>query len=271
MNPMRPAVRRLITIAAAGVAGLAASLFFASPASAHDPSILGDATCDQATGAWTVTWKVINDFGQDGTLIELTVPSGGGPLNGIALNSVVPAKVGSTNGSITGTQTFPGSVNSATLSGKMDWPDEFTPQAITKTVQKPLACTYKVELTCDSIIFTFQAPPGAAATQVPARVIKLTPSSGAPQTITLPAGDPDKVVTFAASAGFSVIVEIGENFKKTHTWAHDPCTPSPSPSLATTGSSLTGPLGIGAASILVGAGLIAALFLFRRRRTVAGN
>jgi hypothetical protein len=270
---MHPAVRRLLTIAAAGVAGLAALLFFASPASAHAPSITGSATCDQATGDWTVTWTVINDFGQVGTLIELTVPSGGGALTGIALNGTVPAKTGQTNGSITGTQTFPNSVNSATLSGKMDWPDTFPAQSISKTVPKPLACTYKVEQTCDSLILTFQAPPGAASTQVPARVIKLTPSSGDPQTITLAAGSADKVVTFAASAGFSVVVEIGENFKKTVTWSHDPCptTTTAPPALAVTGSSLTGPVGIGAASLALGVGLIAALFVFRRRRTVAGR
>ena len=74
MKQLRPAARRLLSIAAAAAAGLAASLVIASPASAHDPSISATTTCDVATGEWTVAWKVINDFGQVGTLTTVTEP-----------------------------------------------------------------------------------------------------------------------------------------------------------------------------------------------------
>jgi hypothetical protein len=289
VKQLRPAARRLLSIAAATVAGLAAALVIASPASAHDPSISATTTCDVATGEWTVAWKVINDFGQVGTLTTVTPPSGGGTLTVIVTGATVPAKSGAVNGVLAENQTFPNSVNSATLSAVMDWPDDFAPKTISKTAYKPAGCikAYTVAQTCDSITFTFKAPPAPvvpasapltdtgvylAGASLTSSSIKLHPSVGSDVTFTLNSGDPDKVVSFPGSPGLTVVVTI-DNFEKTHTFTHDPCptTPSPSPSLATTGSSLSSPLGIGAALVLVGIGLIAALFMFRRRRTVAGS
>ena len=290
MKQMRPAARRLLSIAAAAAAGLAGSLILASPASAHDPSITATTTCDPATGEWTVAWKVINDFGQVGTLTTVTPPTGGGTLTVIITGATVPAKSGAVNGVLTENQTFPNSVNSATLSAVMDWPDDFAPKTISKTAQKPAGCsqTYTVAQTCDSITFTFKAPPpvivpavaslndtgvylaGAALTT---SSIHLHPSVGADVNFTLNSGDPDKVVTFPGSPGLTVEVTIDNGPKQVHAFTHDPCptTPTPSPSLATTGSSLSSPIGIGAGLLIAGIAVIAALFLFRRRRTVAGS
>jgi hypothetical protein len=192
----------------------------------------------------------------------------------------------------TGVQRVPGDTDFAELDVVAKWSDDAThPGDEEVSLAEELgSClkTYLVAQTCDSITFTFKAPPApvvpASAPLIETGVylagyaltsssIKLHPSVGADVQFTLNSGDPDKVVSFPGSPGLTVDVIIDNGPKQTHTFTHDPCptTPSPSPSLATTGSSLSSPLGIGAALVVVGIGLIAALFLFRRRRTVAGS
>ncbi len=51
----------------------------------------------------------------------------------------------------------------------------------------------------------------------------------------------------------------------THAFTHAPCP------LPLTGSSTTGPLALGGGLLVAGIALIAGLFLFRRRRTVASS
>jgi hypothetical protein len=283
---LRPAARRILSIAAAAAAGLAASLVLASPASAHHIDIGVSKTCQQ-DGTWKVTWTVNNsedDLAGKVTAVALT--PAGTTVSNIVVDAVLPA-----DGSLVGTQIVPGDAAGATISVTVHWNRDGQDHSDTKSngVEFTYKCesTYTVAQTCDSITFTFKAPPapvvpasapltdtgvylaGAALTS---SSIKLHPSVGSDVTFTLNSGDPDKVVSFPGSPGLTVVVTI-DNFEKTHTFTHDPCptTPSPSPSLATTGSSLSSPLGIGAALVLVGIGLIAALFMFRRRRTVAGS
>jgi hypothetical protein len=290
---MRPAARRVLAIAAAAAAGLAASLVIGSPASAHIPAVSVDSVvCDRSTGEWVIGWSV------HGTSVPAEASTW--KLTTVAFTPAPPASVisgdlASTNVSkpkaqdFTGTQRVPGTTGSVSLSVVAAWDDEATHDGSkTKSFTEVGTCvkTYSIVQTCDSITFTFKAPPapvvpasapltdtgvylaGAALTS---SSVHLHPSVGADVNFTLNSGDPDKVVTFPGSPGLTVEVTIDIGPKQTHAFTHDPCPPSPSPSLAQTGSGVTGPVGIGAALLVVGAGLITALFLFRRRRTVAGN
>jgi hypothetical protein len=62
-----PSPRTLLRLAGAAVVGLAATAFFAAPASAWDAKIEGNPVCDSATGTVTVKWSLKNAEAQDAT------------------------------------------------------------------------------------------------------------------------------------------------------------------------------------------------------------
>ena len=291
MKQMRPATRRVLTIAAAAAAGLAAVLVIGSPASAHIPAVTVESVvCDRSTGEWVIGWNVHGtSVPPEASTWQLTTVT----LTPAPPTSVISGDLAGLNVSkpkaqdFTGTQRVPGSTTSVSLSIVAAWDDESSDDASkTRSLAEAGSCVkiYSIAQTCDSITLTFKAPPAPVETELaPLTAVRLTgsaltsssvhlhPSVGADVTFTLSPGDADKVVTFPGSLGLTVEVTIGSGPTQTHAFTHDPCPPSPSPTLAQTGSSVTGPVGIGAALLVVGAGLIAALFLFRRRRTVAGN
>jgi hypothetical protein len=292
---MRPAARRVLTIAAAAAAGLAGSLAIGSPASAHLPAVSVDSVvCDRSAGEWVIGWKVHGTSvpAEASTWQLTTVTFTPPPPTSVISGDLASANVWKPKAQdFTGTQRVPGSTGSVSLSVVAAWDDDDEAThdgSKTKSLTGVGSCvkTYAIALTCDSITFTFRAPPAPVETAA-ARLtdtgvhlagsaltssrVHLHPSVGADVDFTLASGDPDKVVTFPGSPGLTVEVTIGDGPKRTHAFTPDPCPPSPSASLAQTGSSVTGPVGVGAALLVVGAGLIAALFVFRRRRTVARN
>lgn len=116
MKQLRPAARRLLSIAAATVAGLAAALVIASPASAHHIDIGVSKTCQQ-DGTWKVTWTVNNsedDLAGKVTAVALT--PAGTTVSNIVVDAVLPA-----DGSLVGTQIVPGDAAGATISVTVHW------------------------------------------------------------------------------------------------------------------------------------------------------
>jgi hypothetical protein len=216
----RPSARRLVSLAAAGVAGIAATLVLATPAFAHHTNVSGVASCDTTTaGGWIVAWKVTS-----------WVPDGGSP-NKWVLTSVSEATTGSASGDAmtgelagpftstpgnfvgpgksiaefyTGTQHFPNSVTSVKLTANGVWNNNTNGSGTSAKVDKPSNCTQTTATT---------APPVLADAPV------ATPTADLPNT----------------------------------------------------GSSVSGLVGIGAGMLALGVGLIAALFLMRRRRTTASG
>lgn len=60
MTSFRRRARRAAAIAASACIGAAGVLALASPASAHHPTVHGEAVCDTTTGEWVITWTVEN-------------------------------------------------------------------------------------------------------------------------------------------------------------------------------------------------------------------
>lgn len=89
---------------------------------------------------------------------------------------------------------------------------------------------------------------------------------------TLAVGESKTFPAFPAAAGTTAVVTIGQLAPVTIPWnAQEACTPATTtPALAQTGSNLTPVVSIGGALLAGGAGMIALLFLLRRRRTSAG-
>ncbi len=114
MKRFRPSLRRVISVAIAGLAGAAATLFIATPAFAHHVNTSGTAVCDPA-GGWNVTWTVASGGNWKPFYKILTANSTpvGGPIEG-ALGSL-PTAYKPIAQTFTGTQHFDASVASATL------------------------------------------------------------------------------------------------------------------------------------------------------------
>jgi hypothetical protein len=107
-------------LATIGVTALltGAGLMAAQSASAHDAFLTGTAACNTADGSATVTWTLSNDWNTAATVSNSTntvIPNG----------TVIPPKVGNTNGSVTFTQTIaaPAAGKSASESYTATWPD----------------------------------------------------------------------------------------------------------------------------------------------------
>jgi hypothetical protein len=259
--------RRILSLAAAAVVGLATTLLLASPASAHDTDVTPEVTCDISTGVATVTWKITttNEPGKHFGFREVEFGPASGTVTGLASEVGFPHANGAI---ITATQVLPAGFDGyATIAYGAEWDDDAKASAEDKiSLKGECVQGYTVTEDCNGITFTFTPPDFRVDTETPHTIdVTLTPSVGDPKTITLVEGGPDQTVSFAGSTGLTVTVTIGEEFKNTHAWTHAPCP------LPLTGSSLTGPAVIGGSLLLVGAALIAGLFMFRRRRTVASS
>jgi hypothetical protein len=257
----RPSARRLVLLIAAGVAGAAVSLFVASPALAHTASVSGVTACNKDTGGWTVTWTIENDFGTPATLDSLTPDPQGSAISGFAVNAVIPAASGGTNGKITGTQTFPAGETTATLIGHVVWPDKVN-QALNATVDRPSSCVAHPQVSfkdnCDGTV-----------------TVTLDNQQGnAPATFKI-TGSPDKIVAggqkldVTVPGNVKVVVQVAGHDDFTHTWQTSPC-PSPSPSLPTTGDNVASVATIGGVLLIGGIGLVVLAIVMRRRRRLAG-
>jgi hypothetical protein len=279
-------MRRTLVYVAAGLAGVAATVVVATPAFAHHTTTSGVAKCGPA-GSWTVTWsadgsdekdrfKITSAIAKDGTS-DATV---GGPFTG-ELGSL-PTGFQPKTYTFHGDQTFSNSVASVWLSvgahfennnGTNPTDVSGTNKSDATIVQQPNcapAPTATFKSNCDG---TVTATLGNLQGNGPATfTVTGSPSKTVPKGQTIDVTVPGDVEITVASPGMD---------DKKYKWSAptSPCpteTPSPSPSLSptpslpTTGSSLTPMVTVGGALLAGGAGMIALLFLLRRRRTSAG-
>jgi LPXTG-motif cell wall-anchored protein len=112
-------LRRLAALGGSALLGMTAVLTLAGPASAHYPTVKGEATCDTATGDWSVTWKVANSEGDiTGELTEVSLTPAGTTVTNIEVGAALPK---SGDGPLVGVQNVGNDQESATLKVKVEW------------------------------------------------------------------------------------------------------------------------------------------------------
>lgn len=122
MNSFVPTMRRVFAVAGAVLAGVAAALAFASPASAHHPIVTGVGACDTATGEWVITWTVSNSQTNLAATVQArSFTPADSAFNGINVGDTIPIKG---TGVLTATQRIPASKppTSLTITGFWDYP-----------------------------------------------------------------------------------------------------------------------------------------------------
>jgi hypothetical protein len=262
----RPSLRRVLSFAAAGLAGAAASIFIANPALAHNVNTKGVAACDPA-GGWNVTWTVASGGNWKPYYKILTVSStpSSGPIGG-ELGSLATAYK-AVNKTFTGTQHFAGSVTSATLTATARFSYSATEDAgtvnagtLTKIlVDRPTcepAANVAFASNCDSVTVTLDNLRGSAPVTFNIKGTDKPVNGGQTLDVSVPGDGP-------------VVVKLAGHEDWTYAWA--PAAACQPPSLPVTGSSLTSPLGLGAVLLVAGASLIALVFRLRRRRSLASH
>jgi hypothetical protein len=264
----RPSLRRVVSVAAAGIAGAAATLFFATPAFAHHVNTKGTATCDPA-GGWSVAWEVYSPGTWKPYYKILTASSS--PLSGSISGELgsLATEYKPVNQKFTGTQHFAADVASATLTATARFSTSSTEDVniagggtdIKTKVDRPncgAAPSVAFASNCDdSVTVTLDNQQGNAPATFNVKGTDKAVNGGQTVEVNVPSTG-DVVVKLAGHADWS------------YTWsASNQC--APSPSLANTGSSLTTPLSVGAALLAAGVGVIALVFRMRRRRSLAGQ
>jgi hypothetical protein len=120
------------------------------------------------------------------------------------------------------------------------------------------------KMDCTTLTVQLDNPEGPAA---PYKVV----SGSTNLTGTLAVGESKTFPAFAATTGTTAVVTVGQQDAVTIPWnSQEACAPTSPPALAQTGSNLTPVVSVGGALLVAGAGMIALLFLLRRRRTTAG-
>jgi hypothetical protein len=125
--------RQLITLAGAGLVGLAAVALFASPASAHTAKLTHHVVCSADGATATVTWTITNDFTTDATLTKVDAA----PVLTKIINGAVVAK---NNGTLVESVKVP-AAGAASLSFTATWSDRFMFPASDTVKQTETGCT----------------------------------------------------------------------------------------------------------------------------------
>ncbi|MFI7547360.1 cell wall anchor protein [Actinoplanes sp. NPDC049599] len=144
--------RRAAIVLAGALLGLTGLTVAASPASAHDTTISGEAGCDTATGTRYVNWTVTNDWPADATVYELTTtPNAVADLQN---GSVIPKSEGNGRDKVNGKRTFKQEITTAgateaKVEFKSTWPEDnnFTDENNSATVKFTGPCA-PVETPC---------------------------------------------------------------------------------------------------------------------------
>ena len=169
--------RRLLAAAAIGVVG---ALAFASSASAHTAGVTGVAACESATGTWTVTWTVSNDWNLDAKLSKVTVGPAGSVMTDLPTTITAAPKNGHTT--ITGTETVKAPATEATLTAHVRWSDGVT-QNIKGAVELSGPCT---ESPSPSPSASAPASPSPSPSKTAVAPVSSSPASGTGAGSTLP-------------------------------------------------------------------------------------
>ncbi|NMO52600.1 hypothetical protein HH310_15530 [Actinoplanes sp. TBRC 11911] len=73
MNLLKTKLGRTSAVIAGSIIGLAGVAVFASPASAHAPTVKGESSCVADSGEWTATWHIGNDYNNPAHASSITV------------------------------------------------------------------------------------------------------------------------------------------------------------------------------------------------------
>lgn len=171
MNLSR-AFRRTAALAGAALVATAATLAFASPASAHHTDLEAETKCLE-NGAWQVTWTLINSEEDLAGKLKLVVSTPADkPAPNFAVNAVLPA-----GGTIVGVQVLAASDASAFLKVKTKWVRDGNRKYDTdeKTINRPGNCP---------------APPASPSPDVTPSASPSVPAPTTPSEPTLPVTGP---------------------------------------------------------------------------------
>jgi LPXTG-motif cell wall-anchored protein len=262
VNPSRlPVSIRAAAIVAAALLGALASLLISDPASAHFPTVVGNAVCDAATGTWKVTWQVSNSETDITGLLEgVKLTPEGSTVTNIAVGAVLPRKG---DGALQGVQILPGSATSASLSVDAKWVrgqriirnhDSGDATFSGTCAAQPSAAFNSA---CDGSVTVTLANDAQATAAVD---LTVTGEAGFTATKNVAAGGSEKVLVPAANAKKITVMSGQTKVAEGGFAAPASCA---TPGLPVTGASVTGAVITGVALIVVGA---AALLLVRRRR-----
>jgi len=210
VNPSRLTCR-LVAGATGLLIGAAGALAVASPASAHHPSVDGNAVCDEQTGEWVITWTVENsETDLTGELTAVTV-SPEADLSTITEGAVLPVKG---DGPLQEEQRVPGDTTHASLDVTVTWTRPY--QTIVKSDHADLKLDGECapppgevppsgewEFDCETLTIGFTNP------STEELALTFVPSTGEPAELTVPAGE-SATVEFPASEGLTVEVLQGD-------------------------------------------------------------
>lgn len=226
---IRRTIRRTISVAVAVLAGAAATLAFASPASAHHTAIAGDARCDTASGQWVVAWTVRSEStppqATQFKLVYVQVQPAGSDVTGLPVDTFQDIAT-----PFTGEQRLPGDATSATLSVRGRWNNNFEEKQVrTKTIEFGGGCqedqpkpNASFASACDGTV-TVTLTNDADATKD--AEFTVTGAGGFEENKTVAPGDSAEVVVPAASAS-AVKVTVGKGTIGEYSWAQpEDCAP----------------------------------------------
>jgi LPXTG-motif cell wall-anchored protein len=217
----RSKLRRSIAVVGAAVLGLMAAVAVSSPASAHHPTVKGEAVCTSA-GTWIVKWFVGNsETDIPGTITAVEVTPAGTKVTGVAVGTEVPP-----SDEILGIHVVPGDQTKAELTVSMHWVrnengrDKEIDATRSGTVEFSGTCTgpkanpdAKFASNCTGVTVTLVN--GADATK-PAEFV-VSGENGFKVEKTVAKGE-EQVFVPAANAGKITVTEGGEPVGKPYTW-----------------------------------------------------
>lgn len=261
MNSYLPSVRRTLSIVAAALAGLGASVAFATPAAAAttDPVpaitvVVEDSSC-KVNGTVGVLWEITNTLGFDVTLTAADLTPAGSTSD-FAPNTSLP-----NTQSVNVFQVVPVGAGSASL--KILWEKtigkEPTGDATGQILfEQECEATAKAEFTdnCDGTVTV--------------KLINENPQNGVVFTVNgsdhiLAPGSTKTITNVTPNAGGNVEVDVNTLPIGSHHWTE----PDDCPSLVDTGTPIGGLVAIGATLVGVGATLIGLFVMLRRRANTA--
>lgn len=212
MKRFRPALRRVLAVAAAAAIGLIGAVAIGSPASAHHSEVSGVPYCDVETGEWVVTWTIDSIAPRDVESYKLilvdSLPAEH-PVQGIAVTEG-DEYPHSTTAPLIGEQRLPGDATWALLKVRAEWENGFkdTRKGVKDVVRFGGPCE-KAPVpqvddasSCTELTVTVTNPEDGVT-----RTFAVAPSEGDPVEVELEPGQ-SETVTFPASEGLTYAVEI---------------------------------------------------------------
>jgi hypothetical protein len=254
------ALRRISAIAGAALAGTAAALVMASPASAHHTTITGEAVCaDQ--GGYEITWTVENSEKNKVATVESVTTDPDTPVAEITAGAEIEE-----GGSVVGTQVVPLDTKNAKLTVKAKWQGaentssgevtKFPKDCAPAKVAKPSA---SFQTACEGQV-TVTLKNGADATGPAAFTVTGKDGFSATKSVE-PGKDDSSIVVPAAN---SAEIKVTEGTENTPVATGERAVPANCGALPVTGVAL--PVAAAGAAGLVGIGAV--LFIMARRRRV---